>query len=132
MNKLLLLALSLISCSIFAAQSPMGKLIVTNLPSAPFPHPDRAAGHHYDTNFFSAEQHYSNSTVVIFVPPHFKPGKSNDFVVHFHGWSGIATNAINKYHLLMQMTESQRNAILVVPQGPYDAQDSFDGKLEDP
>ncbi|HVZ17554.1 MAG TPA: hypothetical protein VG897_10585, partial [Terriglobales bacterium] len=31
-----------------------------------------------------------------------------------------------------QLCDSARNAVLVVPQGPYDAPDSFDGKLEDP
>jgi hypothetical protein len=38
---------------------------------------------------------------------------------------------LEHYELIRQFAASGRNAILVVPQGPYDAPDSFDGKLED-
>ncbi len=39
---------------------------------------------------------------------------------------------LERYRLIEQFQESRRNAVLVVPQGPYDAPDSFGGKLEDP
>ena len=108
-----------------------GNLIVTPFTTAPFPHPDRANGHTYHTNFLSAKEHYSDSTVAMFVPKGFHAGKTIDFVVHFHGWGNNVTRAFNHYHLIEQFSASERNAILIVPQGPFDAQDSFDGKLED-
>jgi hypothetical protein len=111
--------------------SVFGELIVTQFVSAPFPHPARAEGHTYKTNFFPAEKHYRDNTVAIFIPKNFKPGSKIDFVVHFHGWGNNVTNALRKYELPQQFLASGKNAVLVVPQGPRDASDSFGGKLED-
>lgn len=111
--------------------APYGNLIITTFETAPFPHPDRAKGHYYKTNFFSAAEHYSDSSVALFIPKHFHPGKTIDFVVHFHGWGNNITRAFDHYHLAEQFSASGKNAILIVPQGPYDASDTFDGKLED-
>jgi hypothetical protein len=111
--------------------SEYGELILAHLNSAPFPHPDRAAGHRYKDEEFSAAEHYSDNTVAIFIPKSFHAAKSIDFVVHFHGWRNNVTNALSRYRLIEQLVESKRNAILVVPEGPRDAPDSFGGKLED-
>jgi hypothetical protein len=109
-----------------------GQLILTQMVAAPFPHPDRAEGHKYQEQFFSASEHYSNSTVAIFIPERLKMDEGGvDFVVHFHGWQNDVEGALKKYHLIEQLLESKRNAVLVVPQGPYRASDSFGGKLED-
>src|SRR5262249_18067174 len=56
---------------------------------------------------------------------------TNDFVVHFHGWRQHLPGVLDHYKPIEQLVESRRNAILIVPQGPKDAPDSFDGKLED-
>lgn len=109
----------------------MGRLIITNFVSAPFPHPLRAEGHQYKDKFFSAAEHYQDSHVALFVPKDFRPGRKVDFVVHFHGWGNHLTNVLEKYQLPGQFAASGRNAILIVPQGPFDASDSFGGKLED-
>ncbi len=111
--------------------APLGKLIVTALPSAPFPHPQRAIGYHYKEKFFPAEKHYNNSTVAVFVPRGFDAKRKTDYIVHFHGWDNDVTNVFNFYKLAEQLVESRRNAILIVPQGPWHASDSFGGKLED-
>ena len=111
--------------------SPLGRLIFTNFASAPFPHPLRAQGHPYHDQFFSAAGHYQDSHVALFVPKGFRPGSEIDFVVHFHGWGNNVSNALAKYQLPEQFAASRRNAILIVPQGPLDASDSFGGKLED-
>jgi hypothetical protein len=50
--------------------------------------------------------------------------------VHFHGWRNHVTEVFRRYELREQLEESARNAVLVVPQGPKDAPDSNDGKLE--
>ncbi|HTU71403.1 MAG TPA: hypothetical protein VMF11_13920 [Candidatus Baltobacteraceae bacterium] len=107
-----------------------GKTFLPQLPSAPFPHPSRANGHEYDGKFYSASEHYSDSTVGIYVPAKFRPSAGTDFVVHFHGWNNHVTEVFRRYELREQLEESGRNAVLVVPQGPKDAPDSGDGKLE--
>ena len=109
-----------------------GQLIVTQLTSAPFPHPKRAEGHKYKDQEFSAKDHYSDSTVAIFIPRGFRETGQVDFVVHFHGWKNNVVGVLQQYRLIQQLIESGRNAVLVVPQGPRDASDSFGGKLEDP
>lgn len=112
--------------------APLGQLILTQLVSAPFPHPQRAEGHRYKNQFFSAKEHYSDSTVAIFVPRGFRETGQVDFLVHFHGWGNHVEKALRKYQLIEQLAASHRNVVLVVPQGPRDASDSFGGKLEDP
>ncbi len=112
--------------------APFGQLILVPFASAPFPHPAREKGHWYHTNFLSAAGHYSDSTVGLFIPKGFKSGRKTDFVVHFHGWGNSVSNVFAHYKCGEQFTASHCNAILIVPQGPYKAQDSFDGKLEDP
>ena len=111
--------------------APLGKLIVTQFVSAPFPHPARAAGHSYHTNFFSAAEHYSDSTVAFFIPKNFRATDKIDFVVHFHGWSNTVAGTLEQFNLVQQFCDSGKNAILIVPEGPHNAPDSFGGKLED-
>ena len=109
-----------------------GQLIVTQLVSAPFPHPKRAAGHTYQNKLYQATEHYSDNTVAIFILKGFRETGQVDFVVHFHGWKNNVAGVLGQYKLIEQLVESGRNAVLVVPQGPRDAPDSFGGKLEDP
>ena len=113
------------------AYAAYGELMIAPFASAPFPHPERAEGHRYKEQFFSAKDHYSDSWVAIFIPKGFRETGTIDFVVHFHGWQNEITNVLRQYQLLEQLMESGRNAILVVPQGPHNASDSFGGKLED-
>lgn len=107
-------------------------LLLTNLASAPFPHPQRAEGYRYKDKLYPAGRHYSDNTVGILIPKGLRPGTNVDFVVHFHGWFNNVTNALAQFRLADQLAASRRDAILVVPQGPRDAPDSFGGKLEEP
>ena len=109
-----------------------GELIITGLASAPFPHPKRAEGHKYKDQFYPAKEHYADNTVAMFIPKGFRETGRIDFVVHFHGWNNHVEGVLRHYKLIEQLIESGRNAILVVPQGPREASDSFGGKLEDP
>src|ERR1700722_1268794 len=111
--------------------APLGRLIMVKLDSAPFPHPTRAKGHKYGNQEYDAATHYSDNTVGIFVPKGFRRTDKVDFVVHFHGWHNHVENVLSHYELPQQFAESGRNAILIVPQGPYDAPDSSGGNLED-
>jgi hypothetical protein len=109
----------------------LGTLLLTNLASAPFPHPARAEGHRYKEKLYPAAQHYQDNSVAIFVPRGFRASPDVDLVLHFHGWFNNVTNVLSQFQLPEQFAASRRNAILVVPQGPRDAPDSFGGKLED-
>lgn len=111
--------------------APFGNLIVTQFVSAPFPHPARAEGHRYHDEFFSAAEHYSDRTVAMFIPKDFRATDQIDFIVHFHGWNHTVAGALPEYKLIEQFSASGKNAIFIVPQGPYNAPDSFGGKLED-
>jgi hypothetical protein len=111
--------------------APLGRLIVTQFVTAPFPHPARADGHWYHNQFFSAKEHYADNTVAVFIPENFRASGKMDFVVHFHGWNHTVTGTLAEYKLIEQFAASGKNAVLIVPQGPFNAPDSFGGKLED-
>jgi hypothetical protein len=131
-----LLVLSLLPFFLFAQEpskrfAEYGELLITQLSSAPFPHPGRAAGHTYGKQFFPAEKHYSDSSVAFFIPRGFRQTEVVDLVVHLHGWWNNIDTTLSKYKLPQQLFESGKNVILVVPEGPRNAPDSFAGKLED-
>jgi len=99
--------------------------------NAPFPHKLRAEGHTYNGKFFSAEDHYQDSTVLIFIPKYFELKDSVDFVFYFHGWGNNIDKSITKFNLIEQFYNSKKNAVFVFPEGPKNSQDSFGGKLEE-
>jgi hypothetical protein len=137
MNKLLLLLLGCSAWSVcgenFAERyAGLGELMITRLDSTPFPHPKRLEGHTYQGKLYPAKEHYSDNTVAIFIPKGFRGTGKIDFVVHFHGWFNHVEGVLGQYQLIEQFIASRRNAVLVVPQGPRNAPDSFGGKLEDP
>jgi len=136
--KILLLSIGL--CAALAARgedlakryAAQGEWILIHLATAPFPHPKRAAGHEYKDRLYPTQEHYSDNTVAIFVPKGFQERGAVDFVIYFHGWKANVANVLARHKLIEQLVESRRNAVLVVPQGPLNAPDSFGGKLEDP
>ena len=112
--------------------SAHGRLMVTPFASAPFPHPARLAGHTYKEKLYPAKDHYSDSSVAIFVPKGFRETGRVDVVIHFHGWNNTVGGTLAGFQLIEQFMASSKNALLVVPEGPRNAPDSFGGKLEDP
>lgn len=136
--KSLLAALLLMATTLYSAESleqtyaSYGQLIVTQFVSAPFPHPARAEGHKYKDKAYPAKEHYSDSTVAIFIPKGFRESDRIDLVIHFHGWNNTVAGTLSGYKLVEQFIASGKNVILVVPEGPHNAPDSFGGKLEDP
>lgn len=138
MKRLLIIALALSFAVMLLAQNTKppyaeyGELLMTRLSSAPFPHPRRANGHTYDNQQFPAEKHYSDSSIAIFIPKGFRQTDAVDLIIHLHGWWNNIDSVLKRYRLPQQVYESGKNAILVVPQGPLNAPDSFGGKLEDP
>lgn len=110
--------------------SAEGETLLHTFPHAPFPHSSREKGYTYDSKFYDTPTHYSDSTIGIFIPNGYKPGKDVNYVVHFHGWSNHVATVFDHYALQRQFAASGCNAILLVPQGPKDAPDSSGGKLE--
>jgi len=107
-----------------------GRTYAPSLPSAPFPHASRANGHDYNKVHYDAATAYADSTVGIYVPSGYAPGAAVDAIVHFHGWNNHVDEVFRRYRLREQVQASGANAVLIVPQGPKDAPDSDDGKLE--
>lgn len=110
--------------------SPSGRTVFMRFPEAPYPYSSRASGHIYEKKLYDTATHYADSTVAVFVPANYTPTASVDFIVHFHGWRNHVARALDYYQMREQVAASGLNAILVVPQGPYDAPDSDFGRLE--
>lgn len=119
------------SLSLETRYEAIGRTIRLDLPTAPFPHPARQHGHTYDGKHYPADLHYRDSSVVVFVPDQFESLKPFDVVVHVHGWWNNVDSVFVQFDLAAQLARSNRNAILVVPQGPKNAPDSFGGRLEE-
>ena len=117
--------------SLMDSYKQYGEVLISELSSAPFPHQKRMNGHTYDNKNYSFEEHYNDSTVLIFIRKEYKPQGKNDFVIHFHGWNNNVDSVLSQFKLIEQFSESRKNAILIVPQGPKNSPDSFGGKLED-
>jgi len=101
------------------SQDASGTTLALTLRNAPFPAGGAA---------------YTDSTVYVFVPRHFRPspGREVPMLVHFHGHGSTADRAMATHKLREQLVASRQDAILVVPQGPVNASDSSCGKLEAP
>jgi len=114
--------------------TPDGQYVYHAFASAPYPHSSRAQGYSkktgHDVMLYSVEDHYSDSTVGIFIPTTFKQTSATNFVVHFHGWNHRVPKVFEEYKLAPELVASKVNAILLVPQLPRDAPDSGGGKLE--
>lgn len=127
-----LASLAVAAPTLEATFAPQGRLILAPFASAPFPHPERANGHTYKGQLYPAKDHYSDNTVALFIPHGFRETGSVDVVIHFHGWTNTVPGTLTTFHLVEQLVASGKNAILVIPEGPHSAPDSFGGKLEDP
>jgi len=106
-------------------------MFVPQFSSAPFPHPNRINGHVYDGKTYSAQEHYSDSSVAIFIPKGFKSTEKIDFVIYFHGWNNNIDSACAQFNLIGQFCESNKNAIFVFPEGPKNSPISFGRMLEE-
>ncbi|MFH1213803.1 MAG: hypothetical protein V1681_06925 [Candidatus Neomarinimicrobiota bacterium] len=108
-----------------------GSLLYFPLKNAPFPHPARDNGYTYNGQFFPKARHYDNNTVAVFFPTQLALGETVDFVVYFHGWWNNLDSVLRTFKIVDQFIETKKNAVLVIPQGPRNAPDSFGGQLEE-
>lgn len=128
---ILLLPFNFFSQQIVSEETENGMLYLFSIGSAPFPHKERSAGHKYDEKYYSAEEHYSDSSVAVFVPDGFRSENGLNIVLYFHGWWNSIEKSIDEFDLTDQFAASGKNALLILPEGPKNAPDSFGGKLED-
>ncbi len=111
---------------------PGGKWGIWRSSAAPFPHPDRANGFTRTDTVYPRYPHYVDSSIVVFVPTGLKESSDGvNMIVHFHGHNNDNMGVLERYMLTQSMDDEHINAILVIPQGPYRARDSFGGKMED-
>jgi hypothetical protein len=108
------------------------KFLETHSKFAPFPDSARGKGHDYNGQHFDFENHYNDSSVKVYIPERFHPNQSLELVIWFHGWNNNIDSANSFFRLSEQFEASGRNAILIFPEGPKNAPDSYGGKFERP
>ena len=86
----------------------------------------------YDGKTYNTADHYSDSSLYVFVPDYFDPSKPFSYVCWFHGWSNTIDSALAFFKLRQQFYDAGKNAIFVFPEGPVNAPDSYAGKFEKP
>lgn len=112
---------------------PGGNWLIYRSSHAPFPHPQRSNGFTTQNGtFYPYFPHYADSSITIFVPDGFRETKEgSNLIVHFHGHMNDNMLTLERYLMPQAMIAQRTNALLVLPQGPYRARDSFGGKMED-
>jgi len=101
------------------------------LKNAPFPHPDRAEGYRYHNEHYSYKEHYADSSVLVYIPDSYRKRHKTDLLIFLHGWGNSKDTCNQQFQLARQVDASGKNMLLIIPEGPKFAPDSFDGKLCD-
>ncbi len=112
---------------------PGGRWGIYRSGAAPFPHPERADGFTgRDGTHYRFFPHYADSSIVVFVPDSFKETEEgSNVIVHFHGHNRDNLSELVRHDMPQTVIEKNINALLVFPQGPYRAPDSFCGRVEE-
>jgi beta-lactamase class A len=112
---------------------PGGRWAIYRSPAAPFPHPARMEGFRgSDGTGYPFSPHYADDSIVVVVPESFKETEDGaNLIVHFHGHMNDNLGVLEQYGMPQALIAQKINALLVLPQGPYRARDSFGGKMED-
>jgi beta-lactamase class A len=112
---------------------PGGRWGIYRSAAAPFPHGKRSGGSRAaDGTRYPYHPHYDDNSIVVVVPDTFQEtDEGTNVIVHFHGTMGDNMNSLEQDRMPRAMAEANINALLVLPQGPYRARDSFWGRLTD-
>lgn len=108
-----------------------GKVFKFSSSNTSFPHKIRQGGYTYKNTHYKADEHYSNSDVMIFIPKNFTIKDSVELVFYFHGWWNNIDSSVNQFNLFEQFYNSKKNAILILPETAKNSPDSYGGKLEE-
>lgn len=96
-----------------------------------FPHQNRSGGYVYKGQHYNAEDHYNDSSVLVFIPNHFTLSDSINLVFYFHGWYNNIDTTLVKFNLQEQFYRSKKNAILILAEGAKNSPDGYGGHLEE-
>ncbi|HMP92974.1 MAG TPA: hypothetical protein PKD90_08900 [Phnomibacter sp.] len=108
-----------------------GGCYLLSSPYAPFPDSVRARQPRvYNGVTYPNATHYMDSSLLVFVPDYFTDTLPQAIVFWFHGWYNHIDSSIKTFNLLQQFYGAGKNAVYIVPQGPYNAPDSYGGKWE--
>ncbi len=112
---------------------PGGRWGIYRSPAAPFPHGDKAQGFKdADGTYYPYHPHYDDNSVIVVVPESYhETAEGTNLIVHFHGHMNDNLRVLEQSGMPRAMINQKINAILVLPQGPFRARDSFGGKMED-
>ncbi|MGC4099905.1 hypothetical protein [Ferruginibacter sp.] len=130
MNKLVATILILLVLQSQAQTSSPPRIFRITSSYTSFPDTGRINGHVYDKVLYTAAEHYSDSSVMIVVPPYLKADEKVDVVVWFHGWWNNIDSVPVQFDIIQQFLKAGTNAILVLPETTKNAPDSYGGKLE--
>jgi hypothetical protein len=121
---------TIIFCLIIFPVSAQNIRLHFTSPHTSFPDSARAKGYLYDSVFYNASEHYSDSSVLLVIPKNLEATHKIDLIFWFHGWRNNIDTAAEFYKLTKQFIASNRNAILVLAETAKNAPDSYGGKLE--
>ncbi|MFN7144225.1 MAG: hypothetical protein ACK4YP_10640, partial [Myxococcota bacterium] len=94
-----------------------GEQATIGLPSAPFPYTGAS---------------YDDDSVLVFVPDGFTDRDAVGVATHLHGWNATLSEVATAQRLVEQVAISGRDTVLIVPQGPEEAEDGDFGRLMEP
>lgn len=97
-----------------------------------FPDSARVNGHTYDSIYYSAKDHYRDSSVLLIVPKNLSRTNKVNLIFWFHGWNNNIDTANQFYEIQKQFLTSGKNAVLVLAETAKNAPDSYGGRLEQP
>lgn len=104
--------------------------IITNFKNSAYPNEMRETGHYYGNKHYPKKEHYNNQESLIYIPKNFRAKNKINFLVYYHGWNNNIRKANKEFLISNQLEKSGVNAILIFPEGPVNAPDSFGGNHE--
>ncbi len=109
----------------------LGFTTIVPMRYAPYPHASREGGFKVGDKIFPRDPHYSDSSVAVFIPRHFRPSGPVHLLFYFHGHNNNIRRSLREFRLREQVVAGGKNVVLVFPEGPKNVGDSGGGKLEE-
>ncbi len=86
----------------------------------------------YNQKIYNSQQHYNDSSVLVYFPSRFNKKKPFKIVVWIHGWYANIDSVFKHFPIKEAIDSCEANYILLLPEGPRNAPDSYAGKWEKP
>lgn len=135
MKKLYCLLFLCLSCTVYAQKDfkDLGVLLKLSSKYSLFPDSLRNIEPRiYQNKTYAANEHYNDSSLLIFIPTKFNASKPYEIVFWFHGWNNTIDSTIQSFNLIEQFANAHKNALLVFVESAKNAPDSYAGKFEYP